>query len=219
VHVVTVFIVKRSGNNRQQLAFLSVILILLQSVVLGYFSVLPLYLYGRPMCLDALHVSLLASVQSILAFLLSILTALCKKSFDSTYLAPVLGSFAVIINLVIIGLAKQIWLLYIGKIILIFILSVVYCCFSFIIIAASIGSLFFIALPVLRTKLTKLVEINEYAIVFIGAGIIETVGYSAVGAAANSIYSASINFFPGLIFILFALIGLFPIVMMWYDCC
>jgi hypothetical protein len=74
-------------------------------------------------------------------------------------------------------------------------------------------------MPVLRTKLTRLIEVNEYAIVFIGAGIIETLGRSAMGAAANSIYNVSLNFFPGLVFVVFAFIGLFPIAMMWYDCC
>src|SRR4051794_32046518 len=97
--------------------------------------------------------------------------------------------------------------------ILIFLLSFVCCCFPFVIVAACIGSLFFITLPVLRTKLTRLIEINEYAIVFIGAGIIETVGLSVVGAVSNSIYKASINFFPGLIFMVFAFLGLFPIAM------
>jgi hypothetical protein len=72
---------------------------------------------------------------------------------------------------------------------------------------------------VLRTKLTRLIEINEYAIVFIGAGIIETVGHSLVGVAANSIYNASLKFFPGLVFLVFAVTGLFPIAMMGYACC
>lgn len=73
-------------------------------------------------------------------------------------------------------------------------------------------------MPVLRTKLIRLIAVNEYAIVFIGAGIVETLGRSGVGAAANAIYNASLNFFPGLIFMVFALIGLFPIAIMWYAC-
>jgi hypothetical protein len=73
-------------------------------------------------------------------------------------------------------------------------------------------------MPILRTKLTLLVEKNEYAVVFIGAGIIETLGHSAVGAAANRIYNASLDFFPGLIFLIFAATGLVPIAMMRYAC-
>jgi len=109
-----VFTVKRSGSKRQQLALITIILILLQTVLLGYLSIFSLYLYGRPLCLDALHVSLLSSTQAIILFLLSMLAALSKKSLDNTYLLPVLGSLAVIVNIIIVGFAKRIWLLYIG---------------------------------------------------------------------------------------------------------
>ncbi len=218
VRSVTVFIVKRSGNKRQQLALITIVIILLQVVLLGYLSVFSLYLYGRPLCLDALHVSLLSSTQAIIVFLLSMLTAWCKKSLDSTYLLPLLGSLAVIVNLIILSLAKRIWLLYIGEMILIFILSLVYCCFSFILVAVCIGGLFFSTMPVLRTKLTGLIEKNEYALVFIGAGIVETLGNSAVSAVGNRIYNATLDSFPGLIFLIFAVTGLFPIAMMMYDC-
>jgi hypothetical protein len=112
--IVTVFIVKRSGSKRQQLALITIILILLQTVLLGYLSIFSLYLYGRPLCLDAFHVSLLSSTQAIILFLLSMLAALSKKSLDNTYLLPVLGSLAVIVNIIIVGFAKRIWLLYIG---------------------------------------------------------------------------------------------------------
>jgi hypothetical protein len=74
-------------------------------------------------------------------------------------------------------------------------------------------------MPVLRTKLTRLIEVNEYAIVFIAAGIIEVLGHSAVGVAANSIYNASLSFFPGLIFLVSAVGGLFPIAIMGYASC
>jgi len=59
-----------------------------------------------------------------------------------------------------------------------------------------------------------LVEINEYAIVFIAAGILETVGYNAVGVIANDIYKSSVKFFPGLVFLVFAIVGVFPLIIM-----
>jgi hypothetical protein len=218
IRTVTVFTKKRSGKKRQQLAFITIISILLQTVVFGFYSVFSLYLYGRPLCLDALHVSVLSSVQAIIVFLLSILAALRKKSWSNSYLLPSLGLLAVMVDLIIFSVAKTIWLVYIGKMISL-LLSQVYCCFSIILVAVAIGSLFFIIMPVLRTKLSRLVETDEYAIVFIGAGIVETVGHSVVGVAANSIYNASLDFFPGLIFLVFALTGLFPLALMGYDYC
>jgi hypothetical protein len=166
--------------------------------------------------LDALHVSLLSSAQGTAVFLLSMLTAWRKKPLNKTYLLSVLGSLAVIVNLVIVSVARAVWLLYIGKMILILILSLVYCWSFFIFIAVCIGSLFFIVMPLLRTKLTGLIEMNEYAIVFIGAGVVETVGHSIMDVIGNSIYKASINFFPGLVFLVFALTGFIPIAMMGY---
>jgi hypothetical protein len=53
-------------------------------------------------------------------------------------------------------------------------------------LAGCVGSLFFISLAILRTKL---VEINEYAIVFIAAGIIETVGVVANNISKHSVKS------------------------------
>ena len=120
LRVVKVFTVKRADSKRKQLAFITIVLILLQTVIFGYLSVLTLYLYGRPLCLDALNVSLLSATQAVITFILSILAAVSKKSFDNTYLPPVLGAFAVIVKLVIISVAKRIWLLYIGRMIWIF---------------------------------------------------------------------------------------------------
>jgi hypothetical protein len=67
---------------------------------------------------------------------------------------------------------------------------------------------------VLRSKVTKLVKKNEYAIIFVGAGIIESIGHQAVGVLSNSIYKLSLNFFSGLVFLVFAAIGLVAIIIM-----
>jgi hypothetical protein len=84
-------------------------------------------------------------------------------------------------------------------------------------LASCFGSLIFVALPILRTKLTQLVEINEYAIVFIAAGIIETIGHEAIGIISNNIYKSSVKFFPGLVFLIFASTGIFPLIIIGYD--
>jgi hypothetical protein len=114
IRIVTVFTEKRSGNKQQQFIFITIGLILFYTMLLGYLSVFSLYLYGRPFCLDALHVSILSSVQAIVTVLLSLLAARSKIPFDNTYLWAVLGSLAVIANLIILSLAKTVWLLYIG---------------------------------------------------------------------------------------------------------
>jgi PCFT/HCP family folate transporter-like MFS transporter 1/3 len=193
MRVITVFTKKRSGHNRQRLFLITIVTILVLFILYGYTSVFTLYLYGHPFCLDALNVALITLAQSLTVSIVSLFIVLSKRTFDKTYILPLLGSIALIIGLSIFSFVKQIWLLY---------------------LAACIGSLFFISLPVLRTKLTKLVEINEYAVVFIAAGIIETVGHNAVGVIANDIYKSSVKFFPGLVFLIFAIVGVFPLIIM-----
>ncbi len=114
VRTVTVFTTKRSGTKQQQLALITIVIILLQIMVLGALSMFSLYLYGRPLCLDALHVSFIAGTQAIAVVVFSILTALSKVSLDKTYVLAILGSLAAVVNLIIVCLAKRVWLLYIG---------------------------------------------------------------------------------------------------------
>ena len=188
-------------------------MILALFILYGYTSVFTLYLYGHPFCLDALHVAFISLAQALTISIISLLIVFSKKTSDETYTLPILGSIALITGLTVFGIAKRVWLLYIGKVILDLI---EYNCFFSVKLAACIGSTFFVSLPVLRAKLSKLVETNEYAIVFIAAGIIETIGLNAVGVLANSIYKSSVKFFPGLVFLVFAIVGVFPLILMRY---
>ncbi|CAF4240122.1 unnamed protein product [Rotaria magnacalcarata] len=173
IRCIHVFFIKRPGSNQQHLILISIVNVLLLLMLFGYMSVLAIFAYGRPFCMDAFHVGMLITTHAISA---CILTALIR-------------------DLVIFGLAKRTWLLY---------------------IAASIGSLFFITMPVLRSKLSRLVEPSEYAIVFIAAAFIEAGGDKAIDAASNSIYNASLHFWPGLVFLVLTLLSIFPLFIMGY---
>lgn len=70
-------------------------------------------------------------------------------------------------------------------------------------------------MPILRAKLTKLVEISEYPVIFIVAGIVETIGHQAMSVLTNEIYEATLHFFPALIFLIFAGACLIPLLFMW----
>jgi len=62
--------------------------------------------------------------------------------------------------------------------------------FSFVflfLLAVFIGCLFFVVMAVLRSQLTKLVDQNEYALVFIATGIVETIGSYVLGIISNEI--------------------------------
>ncbi|CAF3371831.1 unnamed protein product [Rotaria socialis] len=196
IRCIHVFFIKRPGSNQQHLILISIVNVLLLLMLFGYMSVLAIFAYGRPFCMDAFHVGMLITTHAISVCVLTALISLFKKhTLDNTYLYPIIGLFGLVGDLVIFGLAKRTWLLY---------------------IAASIGSLFFITMPVLRSKLSRLVEPSEYAIVFIAAAFIEAGGDKGIDAASNSIYNASLHFWPGLVFLVLALLSIFPLFIMGY---
>ncbi|CAF4251013.1 unnamed protein product, partial [Rotaria magnacalcarata] len=75
---------------------------------------------------------------------------------------------------VLLGTAKHIWTLY---------------------LAFSIGGAFYVLTPIIRARITKLVEPEEYAVVFILASVFESGGYYAISALTNEIYDLSLSFY------------------------
>jgi hypothetical protein len=67
-------------------------------------------------------------------------------------------------------------------------------------LAVCIGAIFFVSSPIIRSRISKLVEPTEYAVVFILASIFESTGYYAISAGSNEVYRLSLSFDSGLIF-------------------
>jgi hypothetical protein len=68
-------------------------------------------------------------------------------------------------------------------------------------------------MAVIRSNLTKLVNSNEFALVFITTGIVETIGSYVLGIISNAIYAQTIEIYPGIIFFILAGIGLIPLIL------
>lgn len=66
-------------------------------------------------------------------------------------------------------------------------------------------------MAVLRSRLTKLVNDTEFALVFIATGIVETLGSYVVGIVANAIYARTLDVYPGIIFFILAGICIIPL--------
>jgi hypothetical protein len=66
-------------------------------------------------------------------------------------------------------------------------------------------------MAVLRSRLTKLVNDTEFALVFIATGIVETLGSYVVGIVTNEIYAQTIEIYTGMIFFILAGICLIPL--------
>lgn len=191
--VLQVFLVKREGHKQRSLLMLIFTHLSLVVMISGYSSVSYLYLYGAPFCFDSLGVSLTSVTQTVAMVLLSIPCTLAVTKRTDHLALPILGCFAYLAQLFIVGTAKHGWTIY---------------------MALCIGGVFYVLVPIIRSRITKLVEQTEYAVVFILTSIFESGGSFAVSAMANGIYQASLTFQPGLVFFVFAVFGVVAIILM-----
>jgi hypothetical protein len=79
-------------------------------------------------------------------------------------------------------------------------------------LSVCIGAIFFVTTPIIRSRISKLVEPTEYAVVFILASIFESAGYYAISAGSNEVYRLSLSFDSGLIFFCFSINRSFTII-------
>jgi MFS family permease len=190
-----VFFVKREHHKQRSLLILVVIHLSLIVMICGQLAVYYLYLYGAPFCLDSFGVSLNSVAQTVATVLLTIPFTLTVAKNSDHLLIPSIGCLALMAQLILFGIARVVWILY---------------------LAVCIGSLFNVLTPVIRSRITKTVEPDEYAVVFILASVFESGGYYAISAVANEIYQVSITFYPGLVYFVFAAIGVVAILLMLY---
>ena len=188
-----VFLVKREGHKQRSLLLLIFAHLSLVVMLLGYSSVNYLYLYGAPFCFDSFGVSLNNVAQTVTMVVLTIpYTLIIIKRTEHLFLA-VLGSLAYMAQLILLGLATKVWMVY---------------------LALCIGAVYSVLAPIIRARVTKLVERSEYALVFILASIFESGGGFATNALGNEIYRVSLLFCPGLIFFVFTLFGCLGILLL-----
>ena len=188
-----VFLVKREGHKQRSLLILICAHLSLVVMLLGFFCMNYLYLYGAPFCFDSFRVSLTSMAQTVAMIVLLVPCSLTvMKRSDHLFLA-ILGCLAFITQLVLFGIAKDVWMIF---------------------LAVCIGALCYVLTPIIRARITKIVEPTEYAAVFILAGIFESGGGYAINAMGNEIYRASLLFFPGLVFCVFALFGCLTILLL-----
>ena len=187
-----VFFVKREGHKRRTLLLLVSIHLLIVAMVCGQLAMYYIYLYGAPFCFDSFDVSLNSVVQTVLVILLTVPFTLTISKRTDHLILPVLGTLSFIAQLVLFGLATRAWMLY---------------------LAVCIGAFYSVLTPVIRSRITKIVEPSEYAMVFILAMILESGGYYAISALTNEIYQASVTFLPGLVFYIISLFGVAAILL------
>jgi MFS family permease len=110
-----VFLIKRTGNDQRMIILLTLTQIMLFIVLFGFVSIHSLYLYGKPLCFNALNLAVLTSAQFSLMIFISIILSLWKNKFTNSLLLPLIGILLYIIHLVLFGLAQTVWFLYLGR--------------------------------------------------------------------------------------------------------
>ncbi|CAF1050338.1 unnamed protein product [Didymodactylos carnosus] len=210
--VLQVFTIERKSNKRKILLLTVFTHLSIIVMIYGSFSVTYLYLYGQPFCWGSWEVSLNSSAQAILVLLLTIVFTLTITS--DSFLIPMTGVITFMIQLVLFGIARSTWLLYLGvkEESLFSIKQLKLTLFFFA--AVCIGAVFRVTCGVLRSRITKVVEPNEYAVVFVFAGIFESAGSYALSAMCNAIYNATIHTDPGFVFVVIAGVGILPLLTM-----
>ncbi|CAF4617142.1 unnamed protein product [Rotaria sp. Silwood1] len=188
-----VFFVKRQGHKQRSLLMLVSIHLLLIIMICGSLAMYYLYLYGVPFCFDSFSVSLNSSVQTAATILLTIPFAIFLAKHTDHLVLPALGCLALMVQFVLFATTQQKWILY---------------------LAVGIGSVFTVLVPIIRSRITKLVEPDEYAVVFILASVFESGGYYAISALTNEIYQISLTFYPGLVYFCLTIIGVIAILVM-----
>ena len=191
--IIQVFFRSREGHKQRSLLLLVAIHLSVIVIICAFIAVYYLYLYGAPFCMDSWGVSLNSVAQTAAITVLTIPFTLTIAEKTDHLVLPMIGCLAFIAQLILFGLAKEIWMLY---------------------LSVCVGSIFYVLIPIIRSRITKLVEPDEYAIVFIMASVFESGGYYAISAVANAIYSESIQFLPGLVFLVFTLVGALGILLM-----
>jgi PCFT/HCP family folate transporter-like MFS transporter 1/3 len=192
-NILKVYLIKREGNKQRRLLINVGTHLGFIVMLCGHVAVFFLYLYGKPFCFDSLGVGIITVVQIGTAVLLTIpFTLTIAKRTDNLFL-PMLGCLCYMIQFVLLGIAVELWMLY---------------------LSVCIGAIFFVTTPIIRSRISKLVEPTEYAVVFILASIFESAGYYAISAGSNEVYRLSLSFDSGLIFFVLAVIGLLPLSLM-----
>jgi PCFT/HCP family folate transporter-like MFS transporter 1/3 len=194
-NILTVYLIKREGNKQRRLLINVATHLGFIVMLCGHVAVFFLYLYGSPFCFDSFNVGIITVVQIGTAVVLTIpFTLTVAKRTDHLFI-PMLGILSYMTQFILLGITDEVWLLY---------------------LAVCIGAIFFVTSPIIRSRISKLVEPTEYAVVFILASIFESAGYYAISAGSNEIYRLSLSFDSGLIFFVLAFIGLLPLSLMIY---
>lgn len=187
----------RKGKGRAYLLLLTGVYGLYLIGEMGKGSITTLYLFRSPFSWTGENLGYYKSLGSILTFLGNLCGAvILKKIFKCRETTIILIALvSAMADLITLGISSTAWMLY---------------------MALSLGCLGSLFLPTVKSFTSQIVDEDEVGKSFIAYGFTADLAIILNVIAANSIYSATVSFYPGFIFLLcagFILIGF--IVILW----
>ncbi|XP_028635668.1 solute carrier family 46 member 3 [Grammomys surdaster] len=179
-----------SSKRRSLLCLLIFTLVIYFFVIIGISPIFTLYELGPPLCWNEVYIgygSALGSVSFLSSFLGIWLFSYCLKDIYIAYI----GIFTTMVGMLLAAFAKTTLMMFLVRI-----------PFSFTIMPLS----------VLRSMLSKVVHSTEQGALFACIAFLETLGGVISTSAYNGIYSATVAWYPGFIFLLSAGLLVLPAV-------
>ncbi|XP_006979684.1 lysosomal proton-coupled steroid conjugate and bile acid symporter SLC46A3 [Peromyscus maniculatus bairdii] len=186
-----------SSKRRSLLCLLIFTLVIYFFVIIGISPIFTLYELGSPLCWDEVYIgygAALGSLSFLSSFLGIWLFSYCLKDLYITFI----GILTTMMGMVLAAFTKTTLMMFLVRIPFFFT---------------------FMPLSVLRSMLSKVVHSTEQGALFACIAFLETLSGVAATSAYNGIYSATVAWYPGFIFLLSAGLLILPVISLWAVKC
>lgn len=160
--------------------------------IIGSSDVITLYILNLPFCWSPDHIGTFSAVQIVVRWGISLTAVkLLQRYFSDSFLI-IIGNFSNCLSHIVLAFARH---------------------DSTIYVSASVGAFAYIGLPYIRSTMSKLVRQDEQGSLFAGISFIEALSVMVFEIVFNMLYSSTLSFMPGIVFLLMAGMLLFTIVL------
>ncbi|KFO33341.1 solute carrier family 46 member 3 [Fukomys damarensis] len=179
-----------SGKQRSLLCLLLFTMVIYFFVIIGIFPVFILYELGSPFCWSEVLIGYGSALDSVSFFGSFLGIWLFSYCMEDIYIAFI-GIFTTMAGIVMTAFAKTTLMMFLVRVLFFFLIA---------------------PLSVLRSMMSRVVRSTEQGTLFACIAFLETLGGVIATSAFNGIYSATVSWYPGFVFLLSAGVLLIPVI-------
>ncbi|XP_071081280.1 proton-coupled folate transporter-like [Haliotis cracherodii] len=179
------YVIDTPDRRRWKLQISLVVFFLTFSVSIAQNTILTLFLLKSPFCWTMIHITIYAGITMVVDWLCILLLTRCLGHVLSDVNLAVMGTTSTFLSLLVIGLAVDDAMIYAG---------------------ATLGVFMEVVTPMMRSVMSRLVSSDEQGALFGSISVVEMFSGAVLGLAATAGYTSSVGFFPGLVFVVLALL-------------